>query len=156
MIRSLKSEDFYRIQSVMNDWWGGREMTHLAPKYLFEHFQTTSFVAEENGKMIGFLVGFLSQSQPNEAYIHLIAIDPKNRGNGLASKLYETFFAEVAKLGVRTVRCITSPVNKQSIAYHTRIGFSIEEGDKEIEGVPVHSNYDGEGVDRVLFVKQLG
>lgn len=33
------------------------------------------------------------------------------------------------------VRCVTSPVNKTSIAYHTRLGFNIEEGDKLIDGI---------------------
>lgn len=35
------------------------------------------------------------------------------------------------------------------------MGFEIEEGDKLIDGVSVHSDYDGPNQDRVLFVKQL-
>lgn len=57
--------------------------------------------------------------------------------------------------GRNVVRCITSPVNKASIAYHAKMGFAIEEGDKKIDGVSVYSNYDGLHRDRVLFVRHL-
>jgi hypothetical protein len=44
---------------------------------------------------------------------------------------------------------------KVSIAYHAKMGFSIEEGDKEVDGVSVFSDYDGPNQDRVLFVKGI-
>jgi hypothetical protein len=46
-------------------------------------------------------------------------------------------------------------VNKGSIAFHQRMGFAIEPGDTELDGVSVHTNYDGMGENRVLFVKHL-
>ncbi|MEU5235645.1 hypothetical protein ACH4UR_02190 [Streptomyces lydicus] len=43
-----------------------------------------------------------------------------------------------------------------SIAYHTRMGFRLEPGDRTDEhGVPVHRDYDGPGLDRVSFVRDL-
>lgn len=35
------------------------------------------------------------------------------------------------------------------------MGFDIEPGDTEINGIPVTSGYDGDGHDRVRFVKNL-
>jgi hypothetical protein len=35
------------------------------------------------------------------------------------------------------------------------MGFQIEKGNGEVDGVPVTVNYDGKGQDRVLFVKEL-
>ncbi len=126
------------------------------PRLFFEHFQNTSFIIENDAQeVIGFLIGFISQSQPNEAYIHFVGVHPEYRKKGLAQKLYDLFFLEVKMHDVHQVRCITSIINKQSIAFHTRIGFEIVNGDKEIEGIQVHSNHGGEGVDRVLFVKGL-
>jgi hypothetical protein len=60
-----------------------------------------------------------------------------------------------SKARVKKVRCITSLVNKKSIAYHTNLGFRIVQGDKLIDDIPVHTNYDGKGNERVLFVKNL-
>ncbi|MDL4843103.1 GNAT family N-acetyltransferase [Aquibacillus sp. LR5S19] len=154
-IRNLDTQDFQRILPLVDNWWDGRKMSHLLPRFLFEHFQNTSFVIEKQGEIIGFLIGFLSQSNVHSAYIHFIGIDPNYRRAGLASELYTHFFQTVEKYRVKTVHCITSPINKKSIEYHMKTGFSILLGDQNINGLDVHSNYDGEGNDRVVFVKHL-
>lgn len=80
---------------------------------------------------------------------------PEYRKNDIGRKLYNQFFDVVHQNGRNVVRCVTSPVNKSSIAYHTKMGFEMEEGDTFIEGVSVHSDYDGHNQDRVLFLKKL-
>ena len=77
------------------------------------------------------------------------------RGTGLGRRLYEAFFAAATARGAREVRCITGPANLDSVAFHTRMGFALEPGDREEDGVPVHSDYDGPGLDRVSFVRPL-
>jgi hypothetical protein len=61
----------------------------------------------------------------------------------------------VKQNGRNIVRCVTSPINKVSIAYHTNMGFEIEDGEKNAEGVSISKHYDGINQDRVLFVKYL-
>jgi len=46
-------------------------------------------------------------------------------------------------------------VNRGSVAFHQRMGFGIEPGDATAGGVPVAAGYDGDGQDRVRFVKRL-
>ena len=53
------------------------------------------------------------------------------------------------------MRCVTSPINKTSIAFHLRMGFRNESPDVDADGIAVARNYDGMGGDRVLFVKRL-
>jgi len=155
-IRSVKSSDYYSISPLINDWWGGRRMADMLPKLFFDHFNNTSFIAENDGQMIGFLVGFLSQSKPEEAYIHFVGVHPEYRKLMIGKQLYNEFFQVVKQKGCRLVRCVTSPVNKVSIAYHTKMGFEIEKGCTTIAGISIHKDYDGPGQDRVLFKKQLG
>lgn len=155
-IRTVNASDYAEVIAVLNDWWGGRQMSDMLPKLFFVHFQPTSFIAEQDGEIIGFLIGFQSQTCPNEAYIHFIGVHPDQRKNGVARRLYETFIDNVCQLGCDTVRCVTSPINTTSIAFHTRLGFRIERGDSEAGGVSVHSNYDGRGESRVLFFKKIG
>ena len=133
-------------------------MSDMLPKLFLVHFQFASFVAEQEGKIVGFVTGFVSQTFPEEAYIHFVGVNPKFRKSGLARALYEKFFTTVQKLGCRTVRCVTSPVNKDSIAFHRTLGFSVKTNDSEktIDGISVFEDYDGEGEDRVLFYKTLG
>jgi len=155
-IRYLEPSDYPFIISVVNDWWDGRNMADMLPKLFFVHFRKTSFVAERDGNIVGFLVGFISQTFRNEAYIHFVGVHPEFQQKGLGRALYERFFEEIKKVGCSVVRCVTSPVNKGSISFHLRLGFSMEPSKKDIESIPVAENYDGRGGDRVLFYKTLG
>jgi len=69
--------------------------------------------------------------------------------------LYETFFGAAAARGCILVRAVTAPVNSGSVAFHRRMGFEIEYGDLQRDGIPVTADYDGPGQDRVRFVKHL-
>lgn len=154
-IRPVSELDYQEVIFVVDAWWGGRHMADMLPKLFFVHFRDTSFIAEEGSRLIAFLIGFVSQTYPNEAYIHFIGVHPDYRQRGIARQLYQMFFEKVQRRGCTIVRCVTSPVNKASIAFHTRMGFQIEKGNGQVDGVPVAINYDGRGHDRVLFVKTL-
>jgi len=129
-IRNAEPSDYERVSPLVDDWWGGRQMRALLPRLFFEHFRQTSFVAEEDGELVGFLNGFLSQSFGDEAYIHFVGVRPDRRGSGLARELYERFFAVARAHGRTLVRCVTSPVNEGSIAFHRALGFDVERGDE--------------------------
>ena len=146
-IRHATPSDYGRVIQHVNAWWGGRDMAPMLPKLFFLHFEGTSFVAEnDDGTLAAFLIGFLSQTDDEEAYIHFVGVAPDHRGSGIGRELYERFFAVAAAQGRTRVRCVTSPVNEGSIAFHESLGFAIES---------VAKDYDGPGEDRVLFVKQL-
>jgi len=153
--RPLQPSDYEFITSVVDDWWGGRAVHQLLPRLFFEHFNSNSHVLIEADKIIGFLVGFRSQSQPDVAYIHFIGIDPAHRGQGLGRTLYLHFFAQMKSLGCTQASCITSPLNKASIAFHRQMGFDIVNGDEVMDDISVHRNHAGPGQHRVLFCKNL-
>lgn len=154
-IRSVTGSDYYAISPLINEWWGGRNMSDKLPKLFFDHFTQTSFIAEKDAKLVGFLIGFLSQTHLNEAYIHFVGVHPEYRKHHIGQQLYNKFFYVVKQNNRSIVRCITSPVNKASIAYHTKMGFEMEGGDRIVDGLSVNSEYDGPNQDRVLFVKKL-
>jgi ribosomal protein S18 acetylase RimI-like enzyme len=146
-VRHAKPSDYGRVIGRINVWWGGREMAPMLPKLFFIHFEGTSFVAEdEDGELLGFVCGFLSQTADDEAYIHFVGITPEDRGEGLGRTLYERFFDEVRAQGRSVVRCVTSPLNRGSLAFHQALGFEVER---------IAEDYDGPGEDRALLVKQL-
>jgi len=127
----------------------------MLPKLFFVHFRQTSFVAEHGGDIIGFLIGFASQTFPDEAYIHFVGVHPEYRKKGLGQGLYDRFFEKARDLGRFKVRCITSPVNRGSITFHLQMGFSTEPSEKTVDGIYVVEDYDGKGEHRVLFSKTL-
>lgn len=101
-VRNIQGEDYVKIHSVLNDWWGGRDMAAMLPKLFFVHFQETSFIIEEDGETLGFLCGFFSQTYKDEAYVHFIGVNPKYRRRGIASTLYSYFF-DIARANNRKV-----------------------------------------------------
>jgi ribosomal protein S18 acetylase RimI-like enzyme len=141
LIRNAEPSDYPRVISVIDEWWGGRPMAAMLPKLFFIHFRDTSFVAEDDGELAGFLCGFRSQTHDDEAYIHFVGIDPAHRGGGLARTLYERFFAAVEPR--TTVRAVTSPRNEGSLAFHRAVGFEVERIDED---------YDGRGESRALLL----
>jgi ribosomal protein S18 acetylase RimI-like enzyme len=146
-IRHAQPSDYGRVIQHVNAWWGGREMAPMLPQLFFVHFEGTSFVADaEDGSLAGFLVGFRSQTNPSEAYVHFVGVAPRHRTSGLGRELYERFFAAVSEDGCTTVRCVTSPGNADSVAFHEALGFTVDR---------VAADYDGPGEDRVLLVKRL-
>jgi ribosomal protein S18 acetylase RimI-like enzyme len=144
LIRHAEGTDYARVIDVIDEWWGGREMAAMLPKLFFVHFRDTSFVAEDDDALAGFLCGFRSQTFDDEAYIHFVGVSPDYRAAGLGRTLYERFFAAIAPR--TTVRCVTGTVNERSIAFHEAMGFAVDRVDE---------NYDGRGRARVLFVKTL-
>jgi ribosomal protein S18 acetylase RimI-like enzyme len=146
-IRHAKPSDYGRVIGRINVWWGGRDMAPMLPKLFFLHFEGTSFVAEdEDGDLVGFVCGFLSQTNDDEAYIHFVGVTPDKRGEGVGRRLYERFLTEVRANGRTVVRCVTSPVNRASVEFHQALGFEVDR---------VVPDYDGPGEDRVLLVKRL-
>ena len=154
-IRKAKPSDHASVITALQDWWGGRDLTAMLPKLFLNHFNNTSFVIEKKEQMIGFLIGFMSPALQNEAYVHFMGIHPDFRKKGLGKTVYEHFF-EICHQHNRTViRACTSPVNRGSVAFHQKIGFRVEPGDDEIDGIPVARDYNRAGDHKVIFTKVL-
>ena len=146
-VRHAEPADYGRVIGRVNAWWGGRDMAPMLPRLFFVHFEGTSYVVDDgDGQLAAFLIGFLSQTDPAEAYIHFVGVSPEHRGGGLGRRLYERFFEDARAAGRTRVTCVTSPVNEGSVAFHEALGFTSER---------VAHDYDGPGEDRVLFVKTL-
>ena len=157
-LRSPTEADYPAIALAIQSWWtlpgldtaaAARERAALVPRLWLQHFASTSLVAERDGGLAGFLIGFLSQDRDDESYIHFVGVAPDQRGRGIGCQLYERFF-ELSRRGRRSrVRCVTSPSNTLSIAFHEAMGFEIERSD----GAIAKPDYDGPGVARVAFVR---
>ncbi len=137
VVRQARAADWERVVAVMPEWWGGRDLAHLLPRIFFEHFRATSWVADEpGGELAGFLVGFLCPDHPDEAYCHFVGVAPGWRRSGLARSLYERLI-DVARADRRSaVRAVTAVVNRDSIAFHRRLGFALLPGELELDGLP--------------------
>lgn len=144
-LRPAEPGDYDRIVGVVDDWWG-RPMRSLLPRLFLDHFHRTSLVAEDGDRLAGFLIGFLSPSVPDTAYVHFVSVAPELRGSGLARRLYQRFFDIAAAAHRVRIQAITSPRNHASVAFHTAMGFTVTG--------PV-IDYDGPTADRIVFQLHL-
>jgi ribosomal protein S18 acetylase RimI-like enzyme len=135
-IRSAREDDYPSIAAALQTWWtqpglgaaGARERAALVPRLWLQHFASTSLVATREDRLAGFLIGFLSPDRPGEGYIHFVGVAPDTRREGLGRRLYEHFFGICREAGRTRVRCITSPQNTLSVAFHLAMGFEAEPG----------------------------
>lgn len=155
IIRPARPGDHGPIMEVMPAWWGGRDLRHGLPRLFLEHFVNTSFVVERQGRMVGFLIAFLSPARPGEGYAHFMGVDPAFQGRGLGRRLYESFFQVCRANGRSVVRACTSPVNLASVRFHQKMGFCLAPGDGERDGIPYIRDYNRPGDDKVEFSKHL-
>lgn len=154
VIRRPVEADYARVATVLNAWWGGRDMRNLLPRLFFQHFTGTSTVVETpQGEMAGFLIGFVSPDDPKVAYIHFVGVHPDHRGDGLGACLYEQAFDDFRSRGCAEVKAVTSPVNTGSLAFHAAMGFSRQSD--PMSGDDVWPDYDGPGEDRVVLARSL-
>jgi ribosomal protein S18 acetylase RimI-like enzyme len=144
--------DHVDVLAGLDTWWDDgspasrSNRAALVPRLFFQHFTDTSLVVVDEDRLVGFLIGFLSQSKADEAYIHFVGIEPGYRGRGLGAELYERFFAITRQHRRHMVRAITSASNDGSQSFHRRMGFSVSD--------PI-TNYDGRGGTHVLFAREL-
>ena len=129
-------------------------MADMLPRLFFIHFQDSSFICLDGDRIIGFLVGFISNVHKDTGYIHFVGVDPDFRRTTVARSLYSLFFDYCKNRGVKYIKCVTSPINTDSIAFHQNMGFKASSYDSQGNPVPIQ-NYDGPGEHRVVFRLQL-
>ena len=145
-LRPIEPGDYERMIARLDHWWGGRTMTASLPRLFFDHFSDTARIAvDEQGEMVGFIVGFRSQADSSTAYVHFVGVAPEARGSDVGRTLYEWFFSHVAAHGCTRVKCLTSVVNTGSVAFHRALGFSVREA----------RDHDGPGQHKMLFERAL-
>ena len=154
-IRHADPADYDPIINRVDEWWSGRPMTAMLPRLFFAHFRPWTYVALHQDAIVGFLVGFQSQTDPSLVYCHFIGVDPCFRGQGIGEALYQRLFSEAERHGCLAVLAVTSPANRGSIAFHSRLGFHIMPAEHEQSGTSYTRDYDGPGEDRVRFQKAL-
>ena len=156
IIRNVVEEDFLVIAEVAEKCspmtTERNSIYHIFTKF----FKNTSLVVEdEDGSVRGFLLGFISQDNSENAYIHLLCLEKSLRGRKIAADLVNEFIKIVSSMGSKKISLITKPSNKAAIRFYNKIGFLSDKSDEtvEIDGINVFKGYNGPGHDKIVFYK---
>ncbi|MCB9593431.1 MAG: GNAT family N-acetyltransferase [Sandaracinaceae bacterium] len=144
LIRGITKSDFDYIVSVLDRWWGGPSSERAHPVFFYE-LGSHALIAEDDGEVVGFLLGFITEEEPRVAYIHLVGIHPEHRRLGVGKELYTRFSERAQAAGAAALKAITTVGNEGSARFHEALGFAVRE----------EADYAGRGRSRVVFTKDL-
>jgi len=153
-IANCSKVDFDQILTDFGQFWEHDRTIALHHPTLLYEFGNSAFVIRQENKVVAYLFGYLSQTEP-VGYIQLLAVRQNHRGRGLGKMLYRHFERYAAEHGCRRLKAITSPINSLSINFHRSIGM-MPIGEPDSEEAPIIKDYSGPGKDRVVFIKDIG
>jgi ribosomal protein S18 acetylase RimI-like enzyme len=146
-------QDFDQIFEALPEFWDGRDARDLHHAFLIHEFGDTAFVIRDGSRVVAYLFGFLSQTQP-VGYVHAIAVRGSARRRHLARHLFDHFVHLARRHGCTHVKAITIPSNSGSIAFHKSLGMQLL-GEPNADGIPVIPDYAAPGASRVVFWKSI-
>jgi GNAT superfamily N-acetyltransferase len=142
--RSLTKADFDYVVSVIDRWWGGPIGTFAHPIFFYELGEQARIV-EEDGLIIGFLLGFISDHPIRTGYVHLVGIHPDHRRRGVGRLLYEAFTEACRNEHCARMKAITTQSNDGSLSFHLAVGWNAQ----DVE------HYAGPDRRRIVFTRDL-
>jgi GNAT superfamily N-acetyltransferase len=144
-IRIAAPADYDMLAPLIDDWWG-RPILGSLPRLFLDLFYGSSLVIDGTSGPEAFLVGILSPSDADRAYIHFVGVAPRARRQGYARLLYAEFFGLARAAGRSRVCAITAPVNARSADFHQAMGFTV---------TGPMAGYNGPGHDMLVFERTL-
>ena len=152
-ITSCTKADYDQIVTHIQEFWGSDRTLNLHhPMFVYE-FGNSAYIIKDGNQVAAYLFGFISQTVPT-AYVHLVGVREPYRRRGLARRLYDHFVRFALIQGCTELKAITTPSNKESIAFHRSLGMEFT-GKLNRDGVQVIKDYAGPRQDRVVFRKTL-
>jgi len=129
-------------------------------KILLRYFHNTCYLAGNRDAPVGFLMGFISQTQePKTYFLWQIGISPLLRGCGLSKKMLIRLEQDLIALGVHRVELTIDPNNPASQALFENMEYtnvSKEEGDTcTVSGQTAVKDYYSPGRHFMLYRKEI-
>lgn len=118
-----------------------------------DHFAATSIVAEDrDGRPVGFVAAYRPPNEPDVVFVWQVAVDPAQRGRGIALVMLQELVDRLLPHGVRGLTATVTPGNEpsrrlfQSLARERRTGFE----ERPLYGEELFPEGDHEAENRVL------
>ena len=103
-----------------------------------DKFADTSIVAEEDGRVVGFVSGFRPPRQDDVLFVWQVAVHDSVRGRGVAGRMLRYMVEQPACDGVRYVETTVTPSNQPSRAMFASLTRALETECNESAGYEGH------------------
>jgi GNAT superfamily N-acetyltransferase len=139
------------IVERIDHWAGGRAARHFVPRLWFRHFTGTSWIADRgDGRPVALAIGFISPDHPETAVLHLVAVDPARRRQGIGRELVTRTIADAIDRGAERIATTAWADDRPTVAFLEAVGFSLlaGPGGQRLWGTPARADFDEPGDDR--------
>jgi GNAT superfamily N-acetyltransferase len=114
-------------------------------------FSTTCPVAMDENEVVGVVIAFRSQDNPDDVYLQDVVTRPDHRRRGIARRLIATIHRQAAVWECKRLYLTSEPDNTTAHGSWLALGFTNSPGDQTIDGISVISNYKGPTKHRAVY-----
>jgi len=122
-IRKAKEEEFLNVYEFVSRCNLLENYAEHFYKIMLRYFCNSCFVADYNGNIVGFVLGFVSQVHDKTYFLWQIGIDESIRERGIGKMLLEKVEEEVRKLGCNRIELTIDPKNIPSKRLFEKMGY---------------------------------
>jgi L-2,4-diaminobutyric acid acetyltransferase len=83
------------------------------------HFGKTCLASEKQGRVVGFVTAYIPPDSPDTVFIWQVAVDEKERGQGLGVQMLTNVFKNLKALNVKNLDATITASNQASIRLFT-------------------------------------
>jgi len=142
-IKKFQPNDIYSVLKIANKCLTETYNPSIF-NYFYESFPEGFIVAENNHKIIGFIVAV--NSYDDNGRILMLAVDDRFRKKGIGSKILNNALHELSKISINSVELEVRTENTSAIIFYKKNGF------KEMERI---KSFYQNGEDAFIMKKEI-
>lgn len=123
IIRKAKEEEFLNVYEFVSRCNLLENYAEHFYKIMLRYFGNSCFIADYNGDIVGFVLGFVSQIYDKTYFLWQVGVDESMRGEGIGKMLLETVEKEMRKLGCNRIELTIYPKNIPSKRLFEKMGY---------------------------------
>lgn len=114
VLREPESEDGARLHRLVSECPPLDENSVYCNLLQCSHFSQTCCVAEKDGKLVGFVSGYLHPKEEGVYFLWQVGVHPDAAGHGLGKRMMKHILARDVCRGVHTMHTTITPSNEPS------------------------------------------
>ena len=122
-IRRALQEDHLKIHKFTAECPPLENYPEHVYKIILRYFGNYCFIAEENGRIVAFVMGIIPQTLESTYFLWDIGVDPSYQKQGIGVELLDEIENELRKLGFRRIEVTIDPVNIPSQKLFEKMGY---------------------------------
>ncbi len=122
-IRKATQEDFLRVYRLTAVCLPDENYPEHIYKIILRYFGDYCLIAEEDGMLIGLIMGIVLPDSPRTYFLWQICVIPSHQGKGIGEKMVREIENQLRKQGFKRIELTIDPDNVESQKLFKKMGF---------------------------------